>query len=261
MLRGSSWFLAKRFRYNTKYPALVSYNKLPWEILNHETPGFHMHVAPHYEQIFSLAASTQMPHLVSKKHVEVAPEHRQRLLPGMLYILDGDGLPGGFTASRVLDPTALQYYGRLEAAVAPVRAVRMLISEDLRLICNSVTFFGSLRLPVAPHAALASLDSVSQGGGAFFTLFHYVRPNRPPSELQLEKYYLHVPQATSLAEFAATSGADWRPRLQAPRRDKRVTPPVVYKPPQSYLMGLAERLAVVPGSSFGRRSLMWGHWF
>lgn len=34
-----------------------------------------------------------------------------------------------------------------------------------------------------------------------------------------------------------------------------------YTPPTSYLMGLAERLAVRPGDCFGRRSLMWGHWF
>ncbi|KEG07427.1 hypothetical protein DQ04_09841010 [Trypanosoma grayi] len=261
MLRGSSCCLAKRFRYNTKYPSLVSYNKLPWELLNHETPEFHMHVAPHYEQVLSLATSTQVPHLISKQHLDVPPEHRLRLLPGMLYVLEGDVLPAGFSDRRVLDPTALQYYGRIDSTVASVVAVRMLISDDLRLLCNSVTLRWPPRLPVAPHAALASLQQAD--ANATFTLFHYVRPNRPPSELQLEKYYIHVPHTTALDEFSASnpSGSSWEPRLQAPKRSTRVTPLPAYRPPQSYLMGLAERLAVVPGSSFGRRSLMWGHWF
>ncbi|ESL12032.1 hypothetical protein TRSC58_00206 [Trypanosoma rangeli SC58] len=261
MFTRSAPCLSKRFRYNTKYPALVSYNKLPWEILNHETPEFHMHVAPHYEQILTLAAATFVPHLVSQKHLEVLPEHRLRLLPGMLYMLDGDDTPEGFTANHVVDPTALQYYGRLESLFGSVKAVRILISDDLRLICNSVTLQGPLRLPVAPYASLASLEAVTRKPGNYFTLFHFVRPNRPPSELQLEKYYLHVPCASSLAEFASTSNTKWEPKLQAPKRSKRVTPLPAYRPPQSYLMGLAERLAVVPGSSFGRRSLMWGHWF
>ncbi|EKF27374.1 hypothetical protein MOQ_008903 [Trypanosoma cruzi marinkellei] len=261
MFSQSALRLGKRFRYNTKYPALVSYNKLPWEILNHETPEFHRHVAPHYEQIMTLAASTHVPHIVGAKHLEMPPEHRLRLLPGMFYMLDGDPIPEGFTANRVLDPTALQYYGRLESLVAPVQAVRMLISDDLRLICNTVTFQGPLRLPVASYASLASLEAVKNKANASFTLFHFVRPNRPPSELQLEKYYIHAPRAMSLAEFTSTSNTHWEPKLQAPKRSKRVTPLPAYRPPQSYLMGLAERLAVVPGSSFGRRSLMWGHWF
>ncbi|KAG8342068.1 hypothetical protein ERJ75_001458500 [Trypanosoma vivax] len=278
MLNITAVRLSRRFRYNTKYPALVSYNKLPWELLNHETPQFHMHVAPHYEQIFTLAALTQVPHMVVHRHVEVPAEHRLRLLPGMLYLMDGDNIPQGFTPSRVLDPTALQYYGGLHAKVAQVTGVRMLLSEDLRLICNAVTLRGPTRLPVAPHGALALLrnataSSESGGGGCgddamekdrLFTLYHYARPNRPPSELQLDKFYIHAPVTIGLDEFTSSrnkTGNVWEPRLQAPKRTRGVTPLPAYRPPQSYLMGLAERLAVVPGSCFGRRSLMWGHWF
>ncbi|KAH9584216.1 hypothetical protein LSM04_004077 [Trypanosoma melophagium] len=269
MLRSVNLRLGRRFQYNTKYPALVSYNKLPWEVINHETPQFHMHVAPHYEQILTLAASTQVPHLVSTTHMQVPPEHKLRLLPGLLYTLNGEAPPDGFTAHRVEDPTALQYYGNLNSRIAHVLAVRMFVSDDLRLLCNSITFRTPLYLPVAPHASLASLvgtagNKMTKNTSAsvlVFTLYHYARPNRPPSELQLEKYYIHKPRAFVLAEFSASSKTAWEPKLQAPKRTKRVTPLPPYKPPQSYLMGLAERLGVVPGSCFGRRSLMWGHWF
>ncbi|AAZ11475.1 uncharacterized protein TEOVI_000641800 [Trypanosoma equiperdum] len=270
MFSESLCILSRRFRYNTKFPALVSYNKLPWEVVNHETPQFHMHVAPHYEQLLTLAASSPVPHIISSKHIDVPREHRLRLLPGMLYLLDGDTLPEEFTINRVLDPTALQYYGRLSSQIVTVEAVRMLVSDDLRLLCNCITFKGPLHLPVAPYASLASLRGASQGGTTgsetgsnCFTLYHFVRPNRPPKELQLEKYYIHAPCVAPLSEFASNSDerGNWRPRLQAPKRTQRATPLPAYRPPQSYLMGLAERLAVVPGGCFGRRSLMWGHWF
>lgn len=48
--------------------------------------------------------------------------------------------------------------------------------------------------------------------------------------------------------------------LQRHKRPRKSYMPE-YKPPTSYLMGLAERLAVRPGDCFGRRSLMWGHWY
>ncbi|CCD14670.1 unnamed protein product [Trypanosoma congolense IL3000] len=270
MFSGSVCLLSRRFRYNTKFPALVSYNKLPWEVIHHETPQFHMHVAPHYEQVLTLSAKAHVPHIVSDKHVEVPEGHRLRLLPGLLYVMNGDSMPTGFSVNRVLDPTALQYYGGLSSKIARVDAVRMLVSEDLRLLCNCVTFRSPAHLTIAPHAALASVQSLStataSGGGAIdgcFTLYHFARPNRPPRELQLEKYYVHAPCAALLSEFSSSNSGNnsWEPRLQSPRRTARVTALPAYRPPQSYLMGLAERLAVVPGSCFGRRSLMWGHWF
>lgn len=259
MLRGTNT-LAKNFRLSLKYPSLVSYNKLPWEVINHETPALHMHLAPQYEQVLTLAATTNVPHLAQQAHPKVAEAQRLQVLPGMLYVSAGEALPSGFTAHDVTDPTVLQYYGTLSHTIAPVRRVRMLTSDDLRLLCIAVTFEDTLLSSVRA----ASLAQVGTGGKSPFTLYHYFRPNRPVSELTrpLERYFQHRPRLAMLSAYMG--GEQWTPRLNAPKRTgskKTAMPMAPYNPPQSYLMGLAERLAVIPGSSFGRRGLMWGTWF
>lgn len=244
-------------RRSLKYPSLVSYNKLPWEIVNHETTVVHMHLAPQYEQLMTLAASTRVPHLVAKQHPAVPEAMQLHRLPGTVYLRAEDTTPAGFTAHDVADPLAMQYYGTLNHAIASVKRVRMMTSDDLRLLCLAITFEGTY-LHTTADSSLAEVCSPEN----LFTLYHYFRPNRPVSELTrpLEKFYLHRPQTTMMEAFA--EGKHWEPRLHAPRRKQpKVTPMAKYRPPQSYLMGLAERMAVIPGSCFGRRSLMWGHWF
>ncbi|EPY19495.1 hypothetical protein STCU_09425 [Strigomonas culicis] len=223
-----------------------------------------MHVAPYYEQIISLAATTAVPHLAHAKHQTVAEAQRLRALPGTLYLMKGGAqTPPGFTAHDVADSVALQYYGGLSGTVAPVAHVRLMVSDDLRLLCLAVTCAGAYR-SVAPRSTLQQVGAAAERGDTTFTLYHYFRPNRPATELTrpLDKYYVHRPRANVLDAFA--SGSGWVPQLAVPTREKaraQLTPLPPYRPPQSYLMGLAERLAVIPGNSFGRRSNMWGHWF
>ncbi|CCW60196.1 unnamed protein product [Phytomonas sp. EM1] len=257
MLKPSLVVRSLKFRTSIKYPSLVSYNKLPWELINHETPALHMYLAPHYQQLLTLASLVQVPHLAAKSHPVLGEHQRLQMLPGMVYFLPHDTIPEGFTPHDVADPTAMQYYGTLTHTIASILRVRLLTSDDLRLLCLAITFEDSL-LDVASSS---TLELVGAGGKSIFTFYHYFRPNRPATELTrpLEKYYQHRPQLTMLGSFA--DGTSWEPRLATPEHTRKLTPPVPYRPPRSYLMGLAERLAVVPGSCFGRRSLMWGHWF
>ncbi|EPY39570.1 hypothetical protein AGDE_04358 [Angomonas deanei] len=133
----------------------------------------------------------------------------------------------------------------------------MLISDDLKLLCLAVSFDNTTA--VTPKSAL---DGVGNNPSDGFCLYHYFRPNRPVNELTrpLDRFYVHRPTSSVLDDLLSQQ---WTPKLNPPTRDKskKVSPLPAYNPPQSYLMGLAERLAVIPGNSFGRRSLMWGHWF
>lgn len=266
MLRLTSSTLARSFRVNLKYPSLVSYNKLPWEVINHETTQLHLHLAPNYEQLLTLAAVTNVPHLTVASHVTVPEAERLRVLPGMLYLIGGEAgrqTPPGFTSYTVADPTALQYYGRLQSIIGPIQRVEMCTSSDLRLLCLTLHFEGVL-VNTTETSSLQQASSVSDDGA--FSLCYYFRPNRPANELTrpFEKFYQHRPSITSLGVFGVTKTSGWSPVLQMPKRAGKkatLTPAEPYRPPQNYLMGLAERLAVRPGSSFGRRSQMWGTWF
>lgn len=276
MLRLTPSSLARSFRANLKYPSLVSYNKLPWEVINHETTQLHLHLAPNYEQLLSLAAVTNVPQLALQSHLVVPEAEQLRVLPGMLYLLGGAAAraaPPGYTTYAVADPSALQYYGRLHHTIAPIQRIEMCTSADLRLLCLAVHFEGVL----ANTTEASSLQQVSASSDdGSFALFYYFRPNRPANELTrpFERFYQHRPSLLSLGHLggaavtdrsgASPPSAAWSPVLQVPKRageKAALTPAAPYRPPQSYLMGLAERLAVRPGSSYGRRSLMWGTWF
>ncbi|KPA74793.1 putative mitochondrial hypothetical protein [Leptomonas pyrrhocoris] len=266
MLRLTSSTLARSFRANLKYPSLVSYNKLPWEVINHETTQLHLHLAPNYEQLLSLAAVTSVPHLTVPSHLHVPEAEQLRVLPGMLYLIGGEAgrhAPPGFTSYVVADPSALQYYGRLHHTIAPIQRVEMCTSADLRLLCLALHFEGVLA-NTTETSSLQQASSASQDGA--FSLFYYFRPNRPANELTrpFEKFYQHRPSLASFAGLGSEKASGWSPVLQVPKRagaKAALTPAEPYRPPQNYLMGLAERLAVRPGSAFGRRSLMWGTWF
>lgn len=267
MLRLTSTTLARGWRANLKFPSLVSYNKLPWEVINHETTQLHLHLAPNYEQLLSLAAVTNVPHLTVKSHLIIPEAEQLRVLPGMLYLMGGPAAdrqaPPGFTSYAVADPSALQYYGRVHHTLAPIQRVEMCTSPDLRLLCLALHFEGVLA-NTAEASSLQQVANASADGG--FSLYYYFRPNRPANELTrpFEKFYQHRPSFSSLGEMGSSKAAGWSPVLQVPKRageKATLTPAEPYRPPQNYLMGLAERLAVRPGSSFGRRSLMWGTWF
>ncbi|KAG5485741.1 hypothetical protein LSCM1_07152 [Leishmania martiniquensis] len=269
MMRGTQRALARSFRANLKYPSLVSYNKLPWEVVNHDSTKLHMHVASNYEQLLMLATVTNVPHLVLAAHLNVPEAERLRVMPGVVYLLGGCAAhenPSSFTAYRIADPTSLQYYGRIHHCLAPIQRVDMCTSPDLRLLCLAIHFEGVL----ANTSAGSTLERVTTGSpDGHFSLFYFFRPNRPANELTqpFEKFYQHRPSLASLAaldEGSPRNAQSWTPVLQLPRRTPekaRLTPAEPYRPPQNYLMGLAERLGVLPGSSFGRRSLMWGTWF
>ncbi|GET86141.1 hypothetical protein, conserved [Leishmania tarentolae] len=269
MYRVTSCAWARNFRANLKYPSLVSYNKLPWEVVNHDSTKLHMHLAPNYEQLLTLAAVTDVPQLTLGSHLIVPEAERLRVMPGVVYLIGGKAAhenPSNFTAYRILDPTSLQYYGRIHHNLAPIRRVDMCTSSDLRLLCVSMHFDGVL-VDAMAGSTLDRVTTVSEEGR--FSLFYFFRPNRPANELTqpFEKFYQHRPSLASVDTFNAAmsgKGKSWTPVLQVPQRTAekaRLTPAEPYRPPHQYLMGLAERLGVRPGNSFGRRSLMWGTWF
>ena len=271
MLSTTRALCSNKFRYHIKYPYVVSYNKFPWMVLTAGTPAVHEHAAQHYEQVLSLAAAVEVPQLVNKFHPEIPPEKQTRLLPGLLYVLPraqsgGEAkelAPLGWdNYKKVGDTAALQHYGAVQRTIGDIAEVHMFESPDLRLVCNAVTFKNCARTSVAERSSLAALRG-EDGDIKDFTLFHFFRPNRPPAEMsrQLQKYYVHAPCGPDVERFLNPAG--WTPRLDAPQRGAAavVSAPAKFVPPQSYVMGLAERLAVVPGSCFGRRGLMWGTWF
>lgn len=263
----------RNFRLAIKYPALVSYNKLPWETLAPDSPSLHRHVAPFYTHVMQLAASAFIPRLVLGSHIETESSRRMQLLPGKLYLLRGDEAPRGFTPHLVQEPESLQHYGPLVSAVGSLASVKLHTSDDLQLLCLQLTFTSPLSIAHQPGSSIATAGALkgteSPGEEPPWSLYHFFRPNRSPTEVTqpLERLLRHtLYTAPIICSSSATSSpqqeADWVPVLQAPARCKSTKATMApYRPPQSYLMGLAERLAVRPGNCFGRRSLMWGHWF
>lgn len=253
---------------HSKFPALVSYNKLPWEQLAAHSYKLHEAVALHYSQLLDVAFQRSVPQLVLEDHIAPPHDLALRLLPGTVYFLPSqegtNAVPEGWDAKPVEDAVAKQFYGCISTTAFPVRSVSTLISPDLRLYCNALQLEAKPLRHVHPRSSVAELlAKVSSSGDKTLTLYHFYRPNRPASELvgSLMRFYQHVPQLETVSAFA--QGKQWTPKLEAPRRSSSVkaTPMKAFVPPQSYLMGLAERQAIQPGSSFGRRSLMWGHWF
>lgn len=278
-----------------KYPSLVSYNKLPWVTLAPDAPALHRHLTPLYEHILKLASATFIPRLVQESHPAVTAEQRLRVLPGMLYLLPVPAeaapsssvlataaVPEGFSDHLITDSVSLQYYGPVERHIGAVAGVDLLTSEDLRLVGLHVCFRTPLRIPIQQGSSLSlAVERGTATASSTLSLYHFFRPHQSPATLTrpLERFLAtHRPNteeilcslglaATSSSSSSSRSNgtASWTPCLQPPKRlghsKKKMAAMPEYRPPQSYLMGLAERLAVRPGDCFGRRSLMWGHWF
>ncbi|CUF99740.1 unnamed protein product [Bodo saltans] len=250
-----------------RFPSVVSYNRLPWEQLAAHSNQVHAAVSPHYDQILSLASQRKLPQLVKEEHIQIPELHQLRLLPGTVYIMKhsegGHAQPiPNWEKKLVTDSHATQYYGSVGLLHhLNVAEIATFVSPDLRIYCNAVTVTPSGR-QAASDAPLksSSIGEIGVDGG--FTIFQYYRPNRPAAEIvkPLMAFYRHVPTLSVVNDFA---GKSWTPRLDAPVRSPtaKVTPNKPFVPPQSYLYGLAERRAVIPGDSYGRRSLMWGNWF
>eukprot|EP00796_Vickermania_ingenoplastis_P011402 gene11402-7907_t len=255
--------LRRNYRLSLKYPALVSYNKLPWETLAPESPAIHQHLAPHLAQVLRLAAVTSIPRFHRAAHPVVDEAHRMRVLPGAVYVLSARAAPPeGFEPHRIADTVSLQYYGDLHHRIGALDAVDLLVSSDLHLLGLQLHFNAPLHLPLHPSSSLSA--ATAAGGGV--SLFHFFLPHRSPADLTrpLERFLRqHRPHTEGLIATFGAGSADWVPQLQPPKRqpDTRRASMPAYSPPQSYLMGLAERLAVRPGDAFGKRGLMWGHWF
>lgn len=286
-----STLFRRNYRLSLKYPALVSYNKLPWETLAPDSPQLHRFLAPLYQHILTLAATTLVPRLMMEEHPQVSPAERMRVMPGLLYLMResagstssssspaGLALPDGFASHLVLDTVSKQFYGPMEMAVGPVRDVHVLTSDDLQLLGLALRIRFTRCTPL-PNSSLQS-PTQSSSTTPLVSLFHFFRPHRSPAEVThpLQRFLAqHRPAKMDLLSFACDA-AEWCPKLQPPSPEERFSSSATespvsptpsfprasmapYAPPQSYLMGLAERLAVRPGDCFGRRSLMWGHWF
>lgn len=268
MLRFTSGRMGRSVRAHTKFPAMVSYHRLPWEQVAANHYRLHEAVAMHYAQLFDLAAQRQIPDLVASQHLQLPEDMMLRLLPGAVYLLPNDAngeplLPDGWTQQPVEDSVATQFYGQVDVRHIGVKRVVTATSPDLRIFCNVVSFDStSVKKSLAAQSSLSQIVAAS-GEGRGFSLFHFYRPNRPANEYTkpLMKFFQHVPQITTVDLFA--KGSKWTPKLDAPKRSStaKVTPMKPFVPPQSYLQGLYERQAVIPGHSYGRRSLMWGTWF
>jgi hypothetical protein len=266
MLRRSLVRFAGRSDGKNRFPSVVSYNRLPWEQLAAHSNQVHEAVSPHYNQILTLASQRKLPQLVMAAHIQIPAEHQLRLLPGTVYVMAqaaGGAQPiPDWEKKLVTDSHATQYYGSVGLLHnLSVVEIATFVSPDLRIYCNAVTVApnGQRAVSDAPLKT-SSIGEVSATGG--FTIFQYYRPNRPASEIvkPLMTFYRHVPSLSVVSDFA---GKSWTPRLDAPVRSPtaKVTPNRPFVPPQSYLQGLAERKAIIPGDSYGRRSLMWGSWF
>lgn len=252
-----------------RYPSVVSYNRLPWEQLAAHSNQVHEAVSPHYNQLLTLASQRALPQLVKGAHIQIPQEHQLRLLPGTVYMMSqAAGTTGaqpipGWEKKEVSDSHATQHYGSIELLHnVQVVEVATFVSPDLRIYCNAVTLAPTKGKRAESPLKTSSLGDVTSHADGSFTIFQYYRPNRPASEIvkPLMAFYRHIPGLSVVNEFTNKS---WTPRLDAPTRSPtvKVTPNRPFTPPQSYLEGLAERKAIIPGDSYGRRSLMWGHWF
>ena len=252
--------LLGRLKYSIKYPLLVSYNKLPWNVVRATSAGVHKCITPEYVKLFRVAANAAVPLLVAERHPFFPAEKVLHLLPGMMYFIPGPQQPLdpalGWTSAGVMSPTALQYYAQLSGNICDVEGATVYKSGDLRLLCNSFTV-RNWKIPVEPNSSIAALGGSGEG-----TFFHYFRPNRPNSELvaPFGKVSGRFPRSDTIDSFAQV--ANWTPKFEAKRpSNSRATPMPKFVPPTSYLTPPPERLALTPGDAIGRRSLMWGHWF
>lgn len=174
---------------------------------------------------------------------------------------------------RVTDPMCLAHYGPLHVAVGAVEAVAEFRSPDLRIVGNAVRVRAPLKLKPAPFSAMWTLlKKQHEAAGASpspafvsFSLFHYYRPNRAPSELEaaFDKFVPRErPDLTALTSAEPlVSGAAAGKKGSKGGPAGKLTPMPIGPVPSSPLYGLMEREAVKPGDTFGCRSRMWGnHW-
>lgn len=262
MLRTTPGKLGRRFGYSTKYPSVVSYNKLPWNVVKADSSEVHECCVPEYVKLFRLAAQAQLPQLTLAGHPPMPADKQLQLLPGMMYFLPGKGVEpdaalGWEPCSAQLSEDSLQFYDQLVRDVCQVKGVNVYKSGDLRLMCTTFTVL-NWKVHVAEHSSVADLGGTSSTS----TFFHYFRPNRPHSELvaAFSRWQASFPALDTLQAFSQTT---WTPVLGRRKNDSnvRASPMPTFVPPTSYLPPPPERLGISPGGSFGRRSLMWGHWF
>jgi hypothetical protein len=251
----------RRFGYSSKYPSVVSYNKLPWNVIRADSSEVHEYCAPQYVKLFRLAAQAMLPQLILPGHPRVPADKQLQLLPGMMYFLPGEGIEldtalGWAPCTAQLPDESLQFYDQLVRDVCQVSDVNVYKSGDLRLMCTAFTVT-RWKVPVSRGSSLAELGGTGAG-----TFFHYFRPNRPHSELMaaFSRYNASFPVMDTLEAFQDTR---WAPVLGRRKNDGgvRASPMPTFVPPTSYLTPPPERLGISPGGSFGRRSVMWGHWF
>lgn len=282
-----------KWKYNRRYPYLISFHQLPWNTVDAGSEKAHKLLAPHYKRLLELACTRT--NLLSKFILDSHPaigstDSAHQLLPGLVYGIPLAGYPSdlpsnlprsqmtlgsieqnekdekdwmpswapkSWTAHRVSDPISLGHYGPIDHHVARVQAVFELKSPDLRLLCN--TCF--LQLPhksrnVDKFSIFGQLQA--QSDIAVLALFHYYRPNRPPSELckPFEKYYSPATDLSILDELSS----GWRETQDTRPLDERpVQPMAPYVPPVTPQYGLPDREAQLPGDCFGHRDRQWGH--
>ena len=291
--------LSASMRSRKKFPYMVSYNKLPWNVVEAGSEDAHKLLAPSFIRAFETAATTRSAGLVRTEHPALPEDQWLFRLPTMSYILplhqqqqhphvlvaeaaatseaddvdDGaDGAaaatplaPFGWDGKRVTDPMCLAHYGQLHAAVAPVLEVAEFRSPDLRLVCNAVRV-GPLRRAPARMSALAAIlmpaaqaQTQATGDVAGFCLYHFYRPNRAPTEVLAPFKRLTPNHKPDLSALAP----GFEPKLarQAVGAGERATasPMPAGAVPTSPMYGLAEREAVRPGDTFGSRARMWGN--
>lgn len=263
------------FRYRKKFPYLVSTNKLPWKIAEAGSDIVHRVLAPHFAQFVVLLSRVSLPQLVLDFHPDIPAVKWGELLPGMLYVVPfvqstlvkpEEWGPFQWSHQQVTDPVALQNYAVLEKQVGPVTSVYEFKSPDLRLLCYSIGLNDARHLTISPRSSLGTFlcqppdpnEKQPKPKSSDFTLFYFCRPNRPPAELlrPMQKFYVHYPDLSAVAapsEF----------HLGERKSSNNVKPATMPSSPApvSYVPGLPERLAVIPGGCFGNRAINWGYWF
>ena len=237
MFRRSAALSFNTYGFKNKYPALVSYNKVPWLMLAADSPQLHKLVTGHYAQLLKLASLAPVPHLLVDGHPDhISASRHLYTLPSTIYIVPGVGgsssstsadgsnpfAPFGWAGKAVEDSVAMQYYAQLEGSATTtnsalkVRSVVVFKSDDLRLICNAVSFEGGSKIVANSNSTLAQMaagtSNVTGASGSSlvtlpdFTLYHYFRPNRAPQEMTrpFEKFY-RFPAETQTAATVADS--------------------------------------------------------
>jgi hypothetical protein len=242
------------YRFFKKYPYLVSYNRVPWNLIEAGSEQAHRVAAPLYRRLLLAAAAGPMPTLVASGHPVVPRELQLQHLPGLYYVVpqsaaqladitaadaavaasDADAAeasavagsipwaPFGWAGGATRDPMALSHYGPLHRDVAAVRGVYEFRSPDLRMLCTAVVL-GPLRTPTgsanaALHKAGAKLatSGAEATGAAGYVLFHFYRPNRTPKELAAPFRHLKDAVAPESGVLSALASGAWTPRLTRP---------------------------------------------